>query len=106
MYLVDATPARHTQSVAAYAGMSGPAINFAYQAMGLCCFGVMFGNPTLLSDFTNTVTGWDLTQEDLLTIANRIVAIRQAFNIGEGWKPSDYKYPDRTLARAKRLLGS
>jgi aldehyde:ferredoxin oxidoreductase len=105
MYLADATPARHTQSVAAYAGMSGLAINFAYQAMGLCCFGVMFGNPTILNEFANAVTGWDLTPEELLTIANRIVTMRQAFNIREGWKPSDYAYPDRMLGRPPLTAG-
>jgi aldehyde:ferredoxin oxidoreductase len=98
MYVADATPARHTQD---------PGIGFAYQAMGLCGMGsfIVGSMVTQLHEFANAVTGWDLTPEELLTIANRIVTMRQAFNIREGWKPSDYAYPDRMLGRPPLTAG-
>jgi aldehyde:ferredoxin oxidoreductase len=104
MYVADATPARHTQSLAAFAG-AGMAIGFAFQALGLCSFGSIMGSLALAHDFANAVTGWDVTPEELLTTANRVVTMRQAFNIREGWKPSDYVYPDRMLGKPPLTSG-
>jgi len=94
MYVSDATPARHTQS---------PGIGFASQASGMCMFSGFLTTateePPKLSDLVNAVTGWNLTMDDMLVIANRIVTMRQLFNIREGWKPSDFTYPDRILGK-------
>ena len=77
MYVADATPARHTQSLAAYAG-AGLAIGFGFQALGLCSFGSIMGSLAMVHDFVNAVTGWDVTPEEYLTTANRIVTMRRA----------------------------
>lgn len=92
MYIVDATPARHTQS---------PHEGFAVQAAGVCSFTSFLqgaGDDTpQFSDFINAVTGWTLNPADLVTIGDRIATMRQIFNIREGFTPSDFTYPDRVL---------
>jgi aldehyde:ferredoxin oxidoreductase len=86
MYIADATPARHTQR---------PHEGFALQAAGLC-YVIGFFN-AYIPAFVNAVTGWDLTADDFIVIGDRIATMRQAFNIREGFTPSDFKYPDRVL---------
>lgn len=44
-------------------------------------------------------TGWDLTMDDFLIVGNRIANMRQAFNVREGFKPSDFTFPDRVLGK-------
>lgn len=92
MYIVDATPARHTQI---------PHEGFAVQAAGVCSF-TSFVQGTgddvpQFSDFINAVTGWQLNPTDLVTIGDRIATMRHVFNIREGFQPSDFVYPDRVL---------
>jgi aldehyde:ferredoxin oxidoreductase len=94
MYIVDATPARHTQS---------PHEGFAYQAAGLCWFGSIItttgDDVPQVHDLINAVTGWSLTDSDTLRIGHRIATMRHAFNLREGFKPSDFTYPDRVLGK-------
>ena len=94
MYIADATPARHTQS---------PHEGFTFQAAGLCSFGAFLGSIgedlPQTHDFINSVTGWDVTSAEMLLIGDRIATMRQAFNLREGFKPSDFKYPDRVLGK-------
>lgn len=92
MYLVDATPARHTQS---------PHEGFAIQAAGVCSFTSFLqgagDDVPHFSDFINAVTGWHLSPVDMITIGDRIATMRHVFNIREGFTPSDFVYPDRVL---------
>ena len=92
MYIVDATPARHTQS---------PHEGFAMQASGLCMFGGFLGGESedapQTADFINAVTDWGINDSDMVVIGDRIATMRQAFNVREDLKPSDFKYPDRVL---------
>ena len=94
MYVADATPARHTQT---------PHGGFAYQATGLCSFGAFLGRGgeglPQTHDFINALTGWNVTSAELLLIGDRIAAMRQVFNLREGFKPSDFTYPDRVLGK-------
>lgn len=88
MYIADATPARHTQR---------PHEGFALQATGLCyVIGFFDGG---VEEFVNAVTGWEVTTDDFLIVGDRIATMRQAFNVREGFKPSDFKYPDRVLGK-------
>jgi len=99
MYIADATPARHTQSLG---------IGFTFQALGLCSFGQFLTateNGPQLNEFINAITGWDMTADELLVISNRITTMRQSFNIREGWKPSDFTYPDRMLGKPPLSTG-
>jgi len=94
MYIADATPARHTQT---------PHEGFAFQAAGLCWFGGFLGpvgeGVPQTYDLINAVTGWNLTSSDMLLVGDRITTMRQAFNVREGFKPSDFKYPNRVLGK-------
>jgi aldehyde:ferredoxin oxidoreductase len=94
MYVADATPARHTQS---------PHEGFAMQASGVCSFGSFLGgggeDVPHITDFVNAVTGWSVATSDMLVIGDRIATMRQAFNVREGLKPADFKYPNRVLGK-------
>ena len=45
----------------------------------------------------STVTGWDLDEAELRETARRIVLAKRAFNLREGWQPSDDWLPERFL---------
>ena len=45
----------------------------------------------------HTVTGWDVTTDELLKTGERIANLRQAFNVREGLNPLQFKVPDRVL---------
>jgi aldehyde:ferredoxin oxidoreductase len=44
-----------------------------------------------------SVTGWDVTGEELREAARRIVMAKRVYNIREGWQPADDWLPDRLL---------
>ncbi len=43
-------------------------------------------------------TGWDVDAPELRAVARRVVHLRKAFNIREGWQPGDDTLPPRFLA--------
>ncbi|HEY5657662.1 MAG TPA: aldehyde ferredoxin oxidoreductase family protein [Myxococcota bacterium] len=49
------------------------------------------------AELLRAVTGWDVTGAELEDVARRVVAVRKAFNIREGWKPEDDTLPARFL---------
>jgi aldehyde:ferredoxin oxidoreductase len=67
---------------------------------GMCLF-VYWAFPDVdpIADFMRAVTGWDVTDEELLKTGERIANIRQAFNIREGLNPLKHKVPDRVMGR-------
>jgi aldehyde:ferredoxin oxidoreductase len=52
------------------------------------------------AELLRAVTGWDVTAGELEDVARRVVALRKAFNIREGWKPEDDTLPERFLSEA------
>jgi aldehyde:ferredoxin oxidoreductase len=48
----------------------------------------------------STVTGWDVTGEELEQTAKRIVLAKRAFNLREGWTPGDDWLPERFLSQS------
>jgi aldehyde:ferredoxin oxidoreductase len=48
----------------------------------------------------STVTGWDVTGEELERTAKRIVLAKRAFNVREGWMPGDDWLPERFLSQS------
>jgi aldehyde:ferredoxin oxidoreductase len=68
----------------------------------LCKFlrGVFDDLPAEAATLLQAVTGWDVTAAELHAVARRIVHLRKAFNIREGWKPSDDTLPERFLVEA------
>ena len=51
-----------------------------------------------LADLLSALTGWAFTPAELVAAAKRIVALRKAFNIREGWRPADDTLPERFLS--------
>jgi len=80
----------------------------AHQVMnglGLCLFtGLMGGLPWL--DLVNALTGWGMTERDLLEVGERIQNLRNAFNLREGIKPADFRPHPRMLGEGDGLLQS
>jgi aldehyde:ferredoxin oxidoreductase len=44
------------------------------------------------------VTGWDVTADELRTVARRIITAKKLFNIREGWTPAEDTLPKRFLS--------
>jgi aldehyde:ferredoxin oxidoreductase len=59
------------------------------------CFADIYGET---ADIYNLVTGFDLTPEALHQAGERIVNLKKAFNIREGWRREDDTLPPRILA--------
>jgi aldehyde:ferredoxin oxidoreductase len=67
---------------------------------GTCLFVYWaFPNTDPIADFMRAVTGWEITDDELLKTGERISNLRQAFNIREGLNPLKFKVPDRVLGR-------
>ena len=52
------------------------------------------------ADLLSAVTGFDFDADELREVARRIVTLRKAFNIREGWRPRDDTLPERFLSEA------
>ncbi|MCJ7605793.1 MAG: aldehyde ferredoxin oxidoreductase C-terminal domain-containing protein, partial [Dehalococcoidales bacterium] len=118
-YLTNATPARHTQGSEGHhqpgllddfdpgspgelakAYTRGSNYQHILACTGMCLFvNMAIPHVDVLTEFLNTLTGWDVTLEELVETGERIAAMRQAFNIREG-----ITQPDNELAG--RLLGN
>jgi aldehyde:ferredoxin oxidoreductase len=46
------------------------------------------------------VTGWDVTAEELATVAERVSNLKKVFNEREGWRREDDTLPGRILTEA------
>jgi aldehyde:ferredoxin oxidoreductase len=58
----------------------------------------VFTNPfTEWAALLASVTGWDVTGDELHEAARRIVMAKRVYNIREGWQPADDWLPDRLL---------
>jgi aldehyde:ferredoxin oxidoreductase len=62
---------------------------------GVCLMPMMFFGNFPLVDFLNAVTGWDADVAEMLNTGNRLMTLRQAFNIREGVEAADVQLPDR-----------
>jgi len=52
-----------------------------------------------IADFMRAVTGWEITDDELLETGERIANLRQAFNIREGLNPLKFNVPDRVTGK-------
>jgi len=123
-YVSDAAPGRHTRGGTAFAEHGGvneivyPAIGVPtklerydtvgkgkYHAIlagwqhwvntsGVCLFAVD-GMPMAFLDCMNAITGWDLDYGEIIETGKRITTLLHAFNLREGFKPDDFKLPER-----------
>jgi aldehyde:ferredoxin oxidoreductase len=74
-------------------------LNVASSA-GMCLFGYIVMPWESLPKFISHVTGWDITNDEVETIGERIANMQHAFNIREGLNPVQFKVPSR-LYKAK-----
>jgi aldehyde:ferredoxin oxidoreductase len=73
-------------------------------SVGLCWFGshsVFY--PVV--DMLNAITGWNTDIDELILTGNRILMTRYAFNLREGFKPSDYQLPSRAAGNPPLTAG-
>ncbi len=127
-YGAEPTPARHTQSgegphppgvMVEYPGFDrrsykgrgpwhkrGACICQVYNATGICMivFGDGYGHLDWLIESMQTITGWDITLEELLKTGERIYNIRLAFNAREGLKVP-FELPDRMMGVPPKKVG-
>ncbi len=59
----------------------------------------------VMAEFLNAVTGWATSMEELIETGERILNIRQAFNIREGINLTKIKVPDRVLGNPPQTAG-
>jgi aldehyde:ferredoxin oxidoreductase len=118
-YLLDATPARHTQGgelldpvemeleeVDPYA-YSGAADNHwklvnimhIVNAAGLCMFGYLSYPAQCIPDQLSAVTGWDFDMDEMFKTGMRIGTMRHAFNLREGHNPLARNVPGRLIGK-------
>lgn len=61
---------------------------------GLCSLYAQFDNPPTV-ELLRPVTGWDMDWTEGLEIGRRILTLRQAFNVKQGLRPDNYRFPER-----------
>jgi aldehyde:ferredoxin oxidoreductase len=49
--------------------------------------------------YLSAITGWEISVQELVKTGERIMNLRQAFNLREGINQLDYKIPGRMLGR-------
>ncbi|REJ73070.1 MAG: hypothetical protein DWQ36_03915 [Acidobacteria bacterium] len=128
-YVADPTPGRHTAGSASWQetfgvgfplseaapksetkvswkGTKGKGVAQAHYSnahqvlngLGLCMFtGLTGGLPWL--DMVNALTGWKMTETELLECGERIQNLRNAFNVREGITPADFTPHPRMLGQ-------
>jgi aldehyde:ferredoxin oxidoreductase len=84
----------------------GAALCQVYNAAGVCMIvlGDGYGDWGQFEEALRTITGWDISREEMLKTGERIDVMRQAFNVREGIK-TPWKYPDRMLGIPPKEVG-
>jgi aldehyde:ferredoxin oxidoreductase len=135
-YIADPTPGRHTAGTASWnetfnskfpipnavdpkevqvgwkttegKGVAQAHFSNAHQVMnglGLCMFTNLTGGLPWL-DLVNALTGWGMNERELLAAGERIQNLRNAFNVREGLRPSDFQPHPRMLGEGDGNLTS
>jgi len=72
-------------------------IQHSTNATGMCWFAFQSTDFATHMKYLSAITGWDIDVEGYNTIGERIMNLRQAFNLREGINQLDYKIPKRML---------
>jgi aldehyde:ferredoxin oxidoreductase len=75
----------------------------AYDALGLCHFALLMGNPPFL-EWLNAATGWDFDEEEFLHVGRRIQVMRHVFNARRGL-PAVLPLPGREMGDPPQKSG-
>jgi aldehyde:ferredoxin oxidoreductase len=125
-YVLDATPARHTQGGELLEPVnmeleerdkyvySGSAPNHwklvnsmhVVNAAGLCMFGYLSYDFDCVPDQLTAVTGWDFDLDEVLKAGMRIGTMRHAFNLREGHNPLTRNIPGRLVGELPLTEGN
>ncbi|MHB1131324.1 MAG: aldehyde ferredoxin oxidoreductase family protein [Chloroflexota bacterium] len=73
------------------------------EASGLCLMTGGMGFP--LEEWIAAATGWDFSLDELMLAGERIQQLRHAFNVREGFKPSDFPLPNRMIGKPPVNVG-
>jgi aldehyde:ferredoxin oxidoreductase len=127
-YGAEPTPGRHTQGgegphppgvMVEYPGFSRPSyknrgqyhkrgacMSEVFNAAGICMivFGDGYGHVDQLVEALRTITGWDITMDELLKTGERIYNMRLAFNAREGLKVP-FEFPERMMGKPPKKVG-
>lgn len=69
-----------------------------YNGLGVCFYGACLGSDRLdLFELTNMACGWRLTAREYMQIGQRILTLKQLFNIKHGVEPASIKISKRAL---------
>jgi aldehyde:ferredoxin oxidoreductase len=123
-YIASTTPARHTQGSEGFSQELMPEFDkSSFRGRGLahkigvcnqnalmCCGMCLFVESALpsknvMTEFLRSVTGWDVTTDELLITGERIENVRQAFNIREGLNLLEFNVPGRIVGRPPHKVG-
>jgi aldehyde:ferredoxin oxidoreductase len=133
-YVSESTPARHTRGGTAFAehggvneiiygGLGVPfkldrynpegkgkyhVLVAAWQHWANTSGACMFGIDSMPMDFVgciNAITGWGLDYPELAETGKRIATILHGFNVREGFKPSEFKLPERARGNPPLQVG-
>jgi aldehyde:ferredoxin oxidoreductase len=81
-------------------------ITHIVNAAGLCLFGYISFDARSIPDFMASVTGWDVTMDELLETGERIGTVRHMFNLREGVNPLEFKVPGLVLGKPPLKAGN
>ena len=134
-YVADPTPARHTRGGTSMVeqGMADPEFMKALgippkfepynpegkgkahailngwthvvNTSGICVFATDALSFPMV-EMLNAITGWGVTLQDLVKTGQRIATLQHAFNLREGFKPSDFTMPPRIEGKPALKAGS
>jgi aldehyde:ferredoxin oxidoreductase len=107
-YVMDATPARHTQGGGPFPPGVVPEYDRA-MVKGRAPFQKRASNFNHIInsfvEFVNAITGWGVSLEDLVKTGERISNMRQAFNVREGVNMMKYQVPGRIVGKPPLTAG-
>ncbi|MCK9444346.1 MAG: aldehyde ferredoxin oxidoreductase family protein [Tissierellaceae bacterium] len=117
-YQYDPTPGRHVKGGVGSLQMGGsePVDKYIYEDTGeldvkltstreivnvasLCIFGRVGMSSTTQNEFIEAITGMEFGPEESFKTGLRIFTMRHAFNLREGFKPSDFTLSNRSVGK-------
>ena len=122
-YRYDPTPGRHVKGGAGSVQMmSTDPSKYIYEGTGqldlqltantevmnsssLCMFNAFVAPPESMKEFLTAITGIEYNDEKILETGMRIYFMRHAFNLREGFKPSDFDLAPRSIGNPPQTEG-
>ncbi|MGC8827917.1 MAG: aldehyde ferredoxin oxidoreductase C-terminal domain-containing protein, partial [Anaerolineae bacterium] len=97
MQLLMPSPAKYIPEGTGFLDVLLTASSEVESSAGLCMFSGFVGMQNLAQRLIEAVTGWSFKGQDVLRTGARILNMRHAFNLREGFKPADFVIPPRAI---------